>query len=673
MSDIYIPGVKSRFETEKLIEDLMKVERIPKERAEKNIIGLRDQKTVWQDVGRRMSALRESARALYSFQNPFTERIARSTDESVLSGSATREASEQERSFTVKRAATADRFLSLPLAANQRVGAGDYSFSVGKEEIAFSFRGGTLREFVDALNRRGRDKIRADIITVEPGTRSLVVESLVTGVENRLGFAKEAESLALEIGMIERVNDSSRRVDAASGRAADEPSRPKVSVADGVLGVAAEARARIPFEPSLGNGKSLTLELEIAVALRPSDNALVQGPPSGPVLPDPGGISYGGITIPNDPSSIPLPRWTPPPAPKRVDDPQLLNLVFSDGSTAPLPPMSDGSDFVPRQFSLEEHSGGKDIVALELANRNTHRDISVRNIRVFDPDAFSGFKPKNPIATASDALITMDGIEVRRPSNAVSDLIPGVTVNIHGSSEKPVRLAVEPNREAAKDAVIALVGNYNRIMADINVLTRNDDKLIQELSYLSNDEQEEMREKLGSMQGDSTLNQFRSALQRAVSAVYPTSAERDMAILSQLGVSTDSRRGSGGYDASRLRGYLEIDEKVLDAALRTNLPAARELFGSDTDGDLIIDSGFAYSVDNLIRPYVETGGIVTLKTRGIDTRISQEERRVEALDKQIAAKEASLKRQYGLMEGALNRMERTSSSIDQFSDRSNNR
>ncbi len=673
MSDIYIPGVKSRFETEKLIEDLMKVERIPKERAEKNIEGLRDQKTVWQDVGRRMGALRESARALYSFQNPFTERIARSTDESVLTGTATREASEQERTFTVKKAASADRFLSRPLAENHRVEAGDYAFSVGKEEIVFNFRGGTLREFVDALNRRGRDKIRADLITVEPGTRSLVMESRVTGTENRLGFAKAAESMALETGMIERVNDSSRTVDAASGRAADEPSRPKVSAADGVLGVAAEGRARIPFDPSLGSGSSLTLELEIAVALRPSEDASVQGPPPGPALPDPGGVSYGGITIPNDPSSVPLPRWTPPPAPKRVDDPQILNLVFSDGSTAPLPPVSDGAEFAPRQFRLGEYSGGKDIVALELANRNTHRDVSVRNIRVFDPDAYSGYKPRSPISTASDALIAMDGIEVRRPSNAVSDLIPGVTVNIHGASERPVRLAVEPNRDAAKEAVIALVGNYNRIMADVNVLTRNDDNLIQELSYLSKEEQEDMRKKLGTMQGDSTLNQFRSALQRTVSAVYPTSAERDMAILSQLGVSTDSRRGSGGYDASRLRGYLEIDEKVLDAALRTNLPAARELFGSDTDGDLIIDSGFAYSVDTLLRPYVETGGIVALKTRGIDTRIGQEERRVEALDKQIAAKEANLKRQYGLMEGALNRMERPSSSIDQFSNRSNDR
>ena len=37
MSDVYIPGVRSRFNSEKIIEDLMKLERVPKERAERNV------------------------------------------------------------------------------------------------------------------------------------------------------------------------------------------------------------------------------------------------------------------------------------------------------------------------------------------------------------------------------------------------------------------------------------------------------------------------------------------------------------------------------------------------------------------------------------------------------------------------------------------------------------
>jgi flagellar hook-associated protein 2 len=128
-----------------------------------------------------MTALRESARSLYSYQNPFNDRIVNSSNESVLTGTAVRDALEQDINFTVKQIAQADRFLSNPLDESYRVESGNYTFTVGSEEISFDFRGGTLREFVDTLNRRGRDKIQASLIAVRPGNRSLLIESRVTG------------------------------------------------------------------------------------------------------------------------------------------------------------------------------------------------------------------------------------------------------------------------------------------------------------------------------------------------------------------------------------------------------------------------------------------------------------------------------------------------------------
>jgi flagellar hook-associated protein 2 len=115
-----------------------------------------------------------------------------------------------------------------------------------------------------------------------------------------------------------------------------------------------------------------------------------------------------------------------------------------------------------------------------------------------------------------------------------------------------------------------------------------------------------------------------------------------------------------------MRGYLEIDEKILDAALAARLPAIQQLFGSDTNGDLIVDSGIAHALDTLTKPYVETGGIVSLKTGTLDSKIDQEQRRIATLDRQLEAKEATLKKQYGQIEGAFTRMERMSNSLDQL-------
>jgi flagellar hook-associated protein 2 len=153
---------------------------------------------------------------------------------------------------------------------------------------------------------------------------------------------------------------------------------------------------------------------------------------------------------------------------------------------------------------------------------------------------------------------------------------------------------------------------------------------------------------------------------RTVTAPYPTSIERDLSLLAQVGISSNAGRNSG-YDVSRLRGYLEIDEKTLDAALENNIPAIRELFASDTNGDLLADTGVALNVDTLLRPFVETGGIITLKSNTIDSRINQDERRIATLDRQLASKEAELRLQYARMESAYARMEQMSTSLDNFS------
>ncbi|MDR1507758.1 MAG: flagellar filament capping protein FliD [Treponema sp.] len=656
MSDIYVPGIKSRFNTEIIVEDLMKVERIPRDRAEKDIETFQTQKTYWQDIGRRVNSLRESSRVLYSFQNPFNERIARSSDETVLSGIATRQAVEQERSFTVKQVAKADRFLSQPLDTSYKVDAGNYGFRVGDTELSLAFRGGTLKEFAEAVNRRGREKIQASVITVTPGTQSLLIESLVTGAGNRLRFSGASEDFAFGIGMGSRRVDSTRLIQEES---VTVPAGSSVSLPSAIADEAA----------GTGENDGMVLSLETSTKLRPQDQ--IPSAPQGPAIPPGGSVSYGGVTIENDSSSVPIPAWSPPPVPVRVDDMAMLSLKFTDGSSASLPLVRDSGEFIKSEYPLSDIAGGKTVSSVEITNNNTHRDVSIRNVMIFDPEAVGDFHPKNAVSTAQDAIVEMEGIEIRRPSNNIDDLLPGVTVIAKAPSDYPVRLTIEPDREAVKESIISLVGNYNRLAAELNVLTRKDDRIVQELSYLAAEEQADMREKLGVFSGETGLSQFKNTMQRAVTGPYPTSAGQELTLLAQIGIGTDVRRAgsSSGYDASRLRGYLEIDEKALDAALAGSLPAIQQLFGSDTDGDLVIDSGVAYALDTLTRPYVETGGIVSLKTGTLDSKINQEQRRIATLDRQLEAKEASLKKQYGQVEGAFTRMERMSDSLDQLGQR----
>ncbi|MCL2197152.1 MAG: flagellar filament capping protein FliD [Treponema sp.] len=681
MSDIYVPGVKSRFSTDKMIDDLMKLERIPRDRAQNNIDTLSIQKSYWQEIGKRITTLRDSARMLYSFQNPFNERLGQSSDESVITAIATREASEQMFKFTVKQTAQADRFLSRPLEEKTRIEAGTYTFSVGNDEVSINYRGGTLRNFVETVNNRGRDKIAASLIAVQPGTLSLMLESKLTGSANRLGFSNDASSLAVNLGMMERSNDTLKAVnvsDTAINKSGQNAAN--VSVDNGVLKAAALSTVSIPINMQIDSDSPLVLRLQTQTKVGTEEVFSSPPPPPGPAVPT-SSVTYGGITIENAPSSSPMPEYTPPVVPVRHDDMAVLNLVFSDGTSQKLPAISDSSSPVARQYDLAEIARGRTIASLNIENTNTHREVSVGKIEILDPSSSGGLKPMNAVSASRDAIIAMEGIEITRPSNNIDDLVPDVTLNVRGVSDKPVELKITGNKEAVKESIISFVGNYNRLMAEINILIssrgnatpdlkapniRGDERLVDELTYLSREEAEEMKTRLGAFAGDSTLNTLKNNLQRTITAPYPTSLERDLTLLAQIGVSSNAARNTG-YDPSRLRGYLEIDEKALDAALETKIPAIKELFGNDTSGDMIADTGVAFNVEALVKPFVELGGIISLKTGTIDSRINQDERRIASLDRQLASKEQDLRIQYARMESAYSRMEQLSNSLDNFS------
>ena len=165
-------------------------------------------------------------------------------------------------------------------------------------------------------------------------------------------------------------------------------------------------------------------------------------------------------------------------------------------------------------------------------------------------------------------MISLDGIDVRRGTNTIDDLIPGVTLNVKAPSDSPVELSVKHDVEGIKKQIQALVGSYNQIITDIDVLTRKDEGIIADAAYLTDDERKKARDNLGLLFGDLSLQQLKSSMQRVMMNPYPTSMNRELSLLAQIGISTDTRApGSAGIDKTKLRGYLEIDDPKLSAAI----------------------------------------------------------------------------------------------------------
>ena len=647
MSDISIPGVSSKYNTPQLIENLMKVEKRKLQTFESTKTELNERKTTWQTINRKLGTIRESARLLYGFDNPFLNKLGSTTDPSALSVTASRQSQNGSWNLKILQMASADRFLSKELPLDFQVPPGTFEFTLGDKTIPLNFRGGKLNAFAEAINQRPEGLLKASIIKNTTQSQVLLIQAVPVGAKNTLHFNQAATELMNTLGVL-GPNEAAQKV-IQTDPLKLEPATSKTLTFDS------------PFKIKPG------MVLEADVTITRLDQPPVPPPLPGLKLPDSGQVDFQGVVLLNDPLEAPLPQAPPAVAPKEITDFSFLRLQNSTGGVV-LPELSDREGVqkvsIPLGSLLSESTG------LELQNKNSQRSMEISHIVIRNPLETGEYKPLNPLSRAQDALLEMDGIKIQRSTNKLEDLVPGVTFNIEGTSEKPVTATVEPDLETVKNSIINLVGNYNQFLTDLLVYTTNNPAVIEE-SYLSDPKLAEQKKQalkdLGKFQGEITLNQMKSAFQRIFMDAYPTDDGSGINLLSQIGISTNASGGVGSRpDNSRLRGYLEINEGKLDQSLKENFDSVKKLFGRDTTGDMVVDRGVGYSLDEYIRPYTQLAGLITGKISTIDGQISQTDKKIRDYNVYLTQYEQDLKRKYGNMESSLNSMQKSFDNIDNF-------
>ena len=647
-----IPGIGAG-KYDNLIETLMKKERAPRDSAAEDLKKYERQNTIWRKINQVSGEIREKTRDLYSFNNPFVEKTVTSSNERAVTATASRDAHEQTFKISIDRIAQADSFLSNEIAKDFQVSKGVYTFSVGEKKFSVNWQGGKYRNFIDAVNKKGKDVLRISEIKTSPGAVSLLFESQLTGETNKLEFSDDALSFALENGLIKK-ND-----------------RPAVDAEKTEAVIPAQTTERIAFSKPVRGSQQYVLEYTVSLQNnsappeRPSseDPSVANGDP---VYEQVGSASYKGVTVTNAPSDtgiVPEMFGLHSDTAVPVEDFNVLSLVSPRGTLIPLSPLADTAEAQTFSIPLSEYG---DITGITVHNNNTDKTVSIEQIKVYDPKATGEYIPVNPVSQAQDASLTFEGIPVKRSTNKIDDLIPGVTLQLEDQTDKPENISIKPDTQPAKDAIIEFVVKYNRLLAEINIVTSNQQAVIDEIEYFTDDERKTAEENLGALFGDTTLSSLKNNLRQIVANVYRKNADTSIRTLSQIGISTKSDTSSGLNEA-RLRGYLEIDEKKLDEALQNSMEDVRYLFGYDTDNDVLIDDGVAYQVFKQIDPYVQRGGIFSTRTNGLAAQIKTSKEKIARYDKALEKKEQELRQKYGDMDGTLRSLQKQSDMINNFS------
>lgn len=685
MAGLNIPGVTDQYNTNDTVEKLMKIERIPLTREQNQLESLKTEKNAWRDINTKLSSLRDNTKTLYSFENPFNSKLTSSTEEYAITAEANRSASLQSFKVDVIQAASSDRFLTDELENDFKVPVGTYTYKVGEKQITFNWKGGTLKDFSNAINKRGNNIIKSSIIGASAGNKSLLIEAVPTGKENRLIFEDDAKTFAFDSGMVDKIKSQTQTFASSQTEILpvnkieyDEPVyMPPLSLTNTKYDeekqtATVEPRGAYQVKVPEKILRDTDLHLQFTITQKETEDitpeinkTLIQ-----PELPDAGTAEYSGIIISNNLSDTNLNLPPEPPAPlEPVKTNSILYAVMEDGSEKEIP-YTPAEDEKAAQIDvkLSEYPGLK---AIAVRNLNTGTSYEISSFTALDPVKDLGYGPKHPVSTADDAIIKYEGITITRSSNKIDDVVPEITLNIHDKTEKTATIAVKPDTEASKAAIIEFVGKYNQAVAELNILSQNKQEIIDELDYLSPEEKEAEQKKLGLFQSDFSLTNIKSNMSSTLAARYLFSDTAEITMLSQLGIATNAGGYSGGYSQSKLRGYLEIDEKKLDDAISNHLDDIKMLFGYDSDGDLIVDTGIAYKLDKQISAYTQTGGILAMKTSSLDSKIKSSESKISKLENQMAKKEAELRNKYSQMEGSLNSLEAQQNTISNFTKQQN--
>ncbi|HEY1730419.1 MAG TPA: flagellar filament capping protein FliD [Terriglobales bacterium] len=236
-------------------------------------------------------------------------------------------------------------------------------------------------------------------------------------------------------------------------------------------------------------------------------------------------------------------------------------------------------------------------------------------------------------ATGGDASLTVDGISVSSATNAVTGVVPGVTLNLLSADPGvEVSLGVAPDTSQIQSTLQQFVTDYNTVVSDLST----------QFTFSGTSE--------GPLASDSTVRNLQSAVLSALDYTYtPASGSTTVPNLSSLGISVDNN------------GQLSLDTSTLQSALQTNFSDVQSFF----QGTSL--NGFANSLDQQLTSFISPAdGAFTVDLQSMNSQYTDLENDISDFQTNyIAPLQTQLQADYSQAEIALQELPNQLKEIDQ--------
>lgn len=237
---------------------------------------------------------------------------------------------------------------------------------------------------------------------------------------------------------------------------------------------------------------------------------------------------------------------------------------------------------------------------------------------------------------AKDAVITMNGTEIVRSSNTITDAPQGTTIELKAKTKEPQNLIISADNTGSMDKIKSWVTSYNSLLDTFTSLTKYTPVKSGEAQSASN----------GALLGDNTLRGVQAAIKGALSSAQDNP---ELKGLGNLGITTDGKTGK-----------LTVDNDKLTKAFTDHPDQVANFFaGNGTD------SGMATNIHNEIQSYIKAGGVIESTTKSINTNLDRLSVRIDSVSDSIQETIDRYKAQFVQLDTMMSKLNSTSSYLTQ--------
>lgn len=354
-----------------------------------------------------------------------------------------------------------------------------------------------------------------------------------------------------------------------------------------------------------------------------------------------------------------------------------------------------------------EVNGLKIIVADDDGNST---DASGLSRLAYDPLASNGSgKNMSQLQAPLNALLNIDGIDVVKASNSVSDAIEGVTINLlTTSNSQAVNLGVASDQAKIKESVTAFVDAYNKVMDTLKTLTKYDEAGKTSGKLLGDATARSITSQLKSVisktvdtggtitsltdigvgfQRDGKLALDSTKLTNAITnnfddiaALFSTSARTTDAQVSYLGSTSKTQTGTYpitvsqiGSDITNMVGTINgvagngLNQELIGATGDASEGLRIKVLGNTTGarGSITFVKGYAAQLDDILDGLLDEEGLLAARTDGITESVKRLEKQTDAFNIKLTLIEKRYRDQYTRLDTLLSSLQNTSSYLAQ--------